>query len=294
LLGEASFASFVEQRIVVRTQSRALAHPHHPHAGRALIAFPRADGGHYGVSEDDDVLGALLPPGALEAWRLDPLALGRHVARDLSLEGRARAVERVEGLVELGFRNIGPVEVRVFMAAARPMAKALEEVIATLPGKARAVVLAPRGRHLAAAPVAPFEPAAPNEGLLRDVVLALRLDDEVEAILLAPAGTRFVVDTRRDLVWLDGVPLVLTGTDLVLSTALAKANGASVSWASLAKAIGAGPRDGGALPKQKHHLLASIREELERAGREAPKGFDRLIESGGKQGYRLTIPAFVR
>jgi hypothetical protein len=293
-LGAETFARFVEARILVRTQSRAVAHPEHRAAGRTLIAFPHG-GGHYGVSEDEDVAPALLTGDALDTWQLDVVGLGRHVARGLGLEGAVRGDLPIEGLVDLGFRHVGSVVVQVLMAAARPSPKGLRELVFALTSGKRSVVLVPADRSTGAGVTeVSFDPAGPPEGTLRAILLAHELADEVPAILVAPLAARVVVDTTRRLAWLDRVPLELSDTDFALLAALARAAGAIVSSAAIAKAVASGPRDGSSVPKQKARLMIAIRESFDRAGRAMPAKLDRLIVPASKQGYRLTVEAHVR
>jgi hypothetical protein len=290
--GEAWFDAAVKGRVLCRSESRALVHPDHPHAGRTLIAFPWRRDTRYGVSEDVDVSSALLPLEALSTWRLDPVALGRRLARELALEGDVRGLE-APGLVDLGHRQLARTRVRVFMAAAMPNARLMDELTDALAAPLPAVVLVPRGRRAGGrAREIAFDPCGHNGGVFREIVFALKLHDEVDALSAAPAEARVVVDTRHERAWLDGVLLDLNPTDFALLAALARAGGQAVSNEELGKLVGSSKHT---VADKKLHLLHAMRESFSAQGKEPPADLAHVIDAAGrKQGYRLTVAEYVR
>lgn len=135
----------------------------------------------------------------------------------------------------------------------------------------------------------------PHHDTLRSIILALHLEDQVEALLIARPGTRLVMDRKLRRAWLDRTEIVMLKDqpfDFVLHIVDAAAQGRVLETAELdAKLSGREAAARQARPR----AIEAIRKSFELAGRDPPADLDSLLEGRGRgNGWRLTVSHFIR
>jgi hypothetical protein len=292
-----AFDELVADGVLFSSKARAVVHPDAPAAGRRLIAFPIPGeaGRWYGVPHGRRLEARTLGDEDLVTWKLSVLALGRRIARALGLSGNVTVLER-RGVVDLGTLAIGPTFVRFFLLLRDPASSpGLADRLRLRASPGHAVVILPEKRRaklgLPEIPLARTE--GPYDGIVREAARALGLTSALDPVMLAPPGTRVVVDRTSRRVWFDGVLLRgLPEPSYRLVEALATRNGAAATTKELSMALSGG-KSVEAIRLAKHRLLTAIRVAFAEAGREAPPDAKRIVERVRKGEVRMGLSVFV-
>ncbi len=294
--GEPLVGAAIREKLLVKSEARAVAHPDHPDGARDLVVFRTKRGDAWGIPDDtDDEVGArTLDDAELETFRLDAIAVTSRLAKGAGLSGTPCEIAGRPSLVDAGGFVVGPTSVRAFVAFAEPSPRGLADELRTraLPG--HAVLLVPPGRRLAV-DVAQVEVqvlAADGRALPRAMVHAVKLTPFVDVWLGAPEGTRVAVDVKGREVWFDGVRLKLSELLFVLVSLLAEAHGAVVAMSVLDRKLG-GANGVGTAKDVKRRFVDAVKRAFEAAGRDAPADVGDIIVSDAG-GYRLAMSCFVR
>jgi hypothetical protein len=289
-------------------------------AGRSVIAYrvypPKVGGpetlpilaaAYYGVAEDWALPAMPLDVSALAMLRLRLDAIVAHGARAMGLT-RTRKPAVPKGVLWVGDLRVASGVVRFFIVVRATTGDrdrtTLGKAITRATGFGRAVVLVPRGRKLGRdfveveLDVAEQLGAASWRPKLAEAVAALGIEDEVPVELLVPEGVRLVVDTRRERVILDGVPLVKLGDSayrMLLTLAVRGKGGEVVPGRELDRAISGARGTDGAARMASFHLRRWVDESFASAGRAVPADVMEtgLVVAVGRKGWKLTVPAAV-
>jgi hypothetical protein len=133
---------------------------------------------------------------------------------------------------------------------------------------------------------------------VREAVRALGIEDRVPAELLAEDGARVVVDTRRERVSLDGVPLGAVGeSGYRLLRALAeRGQGAGVVPTRVTdKAISGARASEGATRNVVWKMRAWVEKSFAEAGKTVPADVAEagLVRAEGRKGWVMTVKGAV-
>jgi hypothetical protein len=296
----AELDSMLARGLFVPVQRRAVEHPAHEGAGRALLAFPLAEepGAFYGVSDDPDVPPRTLEAGELAAYRLDLLAVARAIAKDLELDRPSDSFAHPAAL-DLGTRRFGAVALRFFLVARDPgaSAAALVTLVRRLANPGHAVLVVPRGRSAATglAEIGLPRIGGPYRALLSDAVAACGLEADVDAVHCAPPGTRLVLDTRSQKAWFDGVPMERLGErGFRFFELLAAQKGRVIAAKALGELLSPGRSDDVTAREAKMKARQWMEESFAAKGVEPPGDLDAVVVREHGSGYRLAASCFVR
>jgi hypothetical protein len=293
-----AFLGLRDDRILVRSRSRAVAHPEHPEAGRVLIAFPieGEEGAWYGVSEAGAVPSCTLRDADLVTWRIKMKPLGERIARALRLTGDVRVFAR-GGVVDLGWIKIGPAKARLFLITRAPVDPATLGAwlrLRAMPG--HVVLLVPPGRTTGTglAEVEMANVAGPYEALLADAARALGLAKHIDPLLAAPASARVVIHRASRRFWFDGVLVhPLPEQAYRLAEILAMRAGAAMNVKELGRLLSANRSDDAITRQAKRALMKAIAASFAREKRVLPKDAARVVESAVRGEVRMGVEAFV-
>jgi hypothetical protein len=289
--------------------------------GRSAIAYPIYPGkvggpeplpilarAYYAVAEDWATVATPLDVSALAMLRLRLGAVVANGARAMGLSRTARKPAVPKGVLWVGDLRVESGLVRFFLVVRATTGErdriALGKAIARATGFGRAVALVPRGRKLGRdfveveLDVAEQLGAASWRPKLAEAVAALGIEDEVPVELLVPDGVRLVVDTRRERVILDGVPLLNIGESAyrLLRTLAARGEGSDiVTTREIDRAISAARGTDGATRTAVWKLKAWIEESFVEVGRAVPADVKDhgLVAAVGKKGWKLSVRGVV-
>jgi hypothetical protein len=291
-----------KQGILVAEETRALVDPEQPAAGRSLLAFPirgqRAR--FYAVARDAHNSSARprrVRDRDLLTYRLDLPKYAGWLSKALTLEGPAEALGA--GLYALGNITIGTRVARILLATTTSTVRGpgAEKRLRSAARGAEIAVIVPPGRALDGA-FAEVELAcldAPSRAdLIPRLIRALSIDDEdLDPTLLAPKGTRWVLDRARQRAWLDGVLLTrMTDSVFRFLCVLADAKDAQVSGKEASRVISPHRDDFLAARETNQRLKKVVQSSFADAGKKPPD-VQSLIFSDVR-GYRLLGGVLVR
>jgi hypothetical protein len=136
-----------------------------------------------------------------------------------------------------------------------------------------------------------------DSNLTAAIADALGLSDKLDALHLAPIGTRLVVDCVSRRAWFDGHLLSEVGDDqrfrwleLVAHAVFSRQ---PLSTTTLSDEISAGPD---AYKRAKRELLKAMAESFTSAGKPVPADLNAntFPAAGGKNGYGVSVTVWVR
>jgi hypothetical protein len=254
----------------------------------------------YGVGRTEPDESRPLTATDVEGLKLDVVQLAQVLRADLGLEGEVRRVD-TDRLIDLGQRSFSEkARIRFLLLAREPTnPPAIAALASGSAGRGfHTVVLVPPGRKLDA-PVSQLEvqlTAPPFHHVVRAAVLDLGLDEDVEALVLAPPSDRVVIDTPNELAWLDGVLLQLKPVTFPfrMLSLLAKRRPRGIPVREISAALSpARGEDPNVASQAKSDLLDAIRKSFTAAQKPVPTDLREMISTGAGS-YRLTFRAFVR
>jgi len=263
--------------------------------------------GYYVVPDDWAFPATTLDLEEMQMLRLDLAAVARKGRRELGLE-RGERPRLPKGVLWIGEMRVDSGAVKWFYVVRAAVddrdRAALGKAIARATGFGRAVVLVPEGRRLGRdfveveLGVREQLGAASWRGKMAEAVAELGIEEEVPPERLVGDGVRVVVDTKRERVVLDGVPLLKMGESgyRLVKALAAKGPGAVVSRRETDAAISGARMTEGATRNTVWKMKGWIRESFELAGRRVPEDVERegLVRAVGKRGWTLEARAVVR
>ncbi|HEY1697869.1 MAG TPA: hypothetical protein VGG39_37165 [Polyangiaceae bacterium] len=262
---------------------------------------------YYVVPDDPALPAATVPQKQMVMQRLSLGALLRKARREMGLR-RGERPRLPRGVLWIGEMPVEGGVVRfVYVVRAATDDKdraALGRAITRAAGFGRAVVLVPKGRRLGRdfveieLTVKEQLGAESWRGKVADAVRALGIEDKVEPERLAPGDARLVVDTKRQRVLLDGVPLVrLSENGYKLLRVLAERNAVAdmVPTRETDKAISGARETPGATRYTAFKMRGWLESSFADAGSEVPRDVkeEGLVRAVGRKGWRLTVRAVV-
>ncbi|APR86267.1 Hypothetical protein A7982_11616 [Minicystis rosea] len=274
----------------------AVVEPGHPSGARVLDVIAMDDDPPFlGVRPAPGAVGRPLSPTDVQGYAVRVPDVARLFMQELGLEG-ALAPTLADGVFDIGRRTFGATTVRVLLALREPAAveSLLREIIRAPEGS---VVLIPKGRSLPTGyAVADFSHILPpHHDTLRSIIFALHLENQVEALLIAPPDTRLVVDRKLRRAWLDRTDLVMLKDqpfDFVQHVVDAAEQGRVIPTAELDAKLS--KRDAAAR-QARSRARDAIQKSFELAGKAPPTDLETLFEGqGGGNGWRLTASHFIR
>jgi hypothetical protein len=262
---------------------------------------------YYLVPDDWSLPAITVPQKDMVMQRLSLGALLRKARGEMGLD-RGESPRLPRGVLWVGEMRVEGGVVRFFYvvrSATDDKDRAgIGRAITRAAGFARAVVLVPKGRKLGRdfveleLTVREQLGAESWRGKVGEAVRALGIEERVAPELLAPEDVRLVVDTRRERVLLDGVPITRLGeSGYRLLRALAQRGGGAevVPTKVTDKALSGARASEGATRNVVWRMSAWVEKSFADAGRELP---DDVRESGlvravGRKGWTLTVKAAV-
>jgi hypothetical protein len=260
---------------------------------------------YYLVPDDWSLPAITVPQHDMVMQRLSLGALLRKARAEMGLE-RGEGPRLPKGVLWVGEMRVEGGVVRFFYvvrAATDDKDRAsIGRAVARAAAFARAVVLVPKGRKLGRdfveleLTVREQLGAESWRGKVAEAVRALGIADRVAPELVAPADARLVVDTRRERVLLDGVPLVKLGENgYRLLRLLAEKSSAAgmVPTRETDKAISRARQTPGATRHTVWKLRAWIESSFAEARREVPEDVSEegLVRAVGRKGWALSLRA---
>lgn len=266
----------------------------HPGAGNVLHAEPVSTTDFVGISEMPEIPSRALSATDLDGLELDVPEFQRYLRERLELTANAVPWSPDNWFLDLGTLDVCGQVFRLVYALRQPAPNAAQAVRAGLPASAALVLLLPRGL---AEPTGLSEvlldgPLPDRRRVVQDIIGVAGLQDRAQAIQLAPAGARLVVDTRHGKVWLDGVEVLglrPPGQPFGFVEALASACPSPLDGHELSGRLSPGRGDGDqAARSAKTAANKLIRSALSAQGRP----YEDIFRSE-KGRFRLTVPPFV-
>lgn len=266
-----------------------------PGAGRVLQAHEISDGEFYGVSMAPEIPSQSLTATDLDGLKLNPEQLRQELRSRLRIAGPATPWSEQEDFLDLGIVELGDYRLRLSYAL-RPPRNGIGDRLRTRAGGERWALLVPSQSYSASElPAAVLEDPLPSrEQAIRVAIAAAGLADVVPAVFTAPDGARLVIDTRRGIVWVDGIEI----TDMKQGThpfrfveRLARYSAIAVSTRDLTAELSGARDDGNTAARQaKAAARRLIREALAQAGRSCEEDFFPVSGTGA---YRCAIVSYV-
>jgi hypothetical protein len=262
---------------------------------------------YYLVPDDWSLPAITVPQKDMVMQRLSLGALLRKARAEMGLE-RGKSPRLPKGVLWVGEMGVEGGAVRFFYvvrAATDDKDRAsIGRAITRAAAFARAVVLVPKGRKLGRdcveleLTVREQLGADSWRGKLGEAVRALGIEDRVAPDLVAPEDARLVVDTRRERVLLDGVPLVKLGENgYRLLRLLAEKSSVveMIPTRETDKAISGARQTPGATRQTVWKLRGWIESSFAEAKRDVPDDVreEGVVRAVGRKGWALSLRAAV-
>jgi len=263
---------------------------------------------YYVVPDDWSIQAVAVSQDEMDMLRLSVGALMRKGRREMGLE-RGERPKLPKGVLWVGDLRLEQGVVRVFYVVRAAPSEAdrltLGRAITKATGFGRAVALVPAGRKLGGGfvelelTVAEQLGAASWRSKMREAVMALGLEDQVPAPLLAPQDARLVLDPRCERAVLDGVTLEAMGESgyrLLLALAQRGPGAEPAPTRVTDRAISGARLTEGATRNAVWRMPRWIEKSFEAVGKPVPDDVKRdglVRATGRKGGWTLTVKAHV-
>lgn len=287
--------SLIERGALTPVRLEAVEHPGERGAGRVLRAVGLDDGVAYGVGELPEISSRSLTATDLDGFALQPERFREALRSRLGIPGPARQWSDQDSLLDLGAIAIDGVKLHLAYALRRPAAGIGEKMRAWASGAPHALLVSVTAFDAPDLPIVLLDNALPARSeTVRAAISAAGLADQVSAHFVARDGARLVVDTGRQMVWVDGVAITGLTPDshpyrFVLE--MARSTG-PVTQEALTQALSGARRDGTTAARQaKKAAKDAICDALIRAGRDP---IEDPFPSCGTGAYRSILPSDVR
>jgi hypothetical protein len=196
--------SLVKKGILNKIQLRSIEAPSHPGAGRILSAEQISATEFLGVSQIPEIPSRSLSATDLDGLELNVPAFQNHLRELLNIKANPHPWSGEQWFVDLGTLNIYEHQFRLAYAVRQPPQTAAAQIRSYAPASSLVLLL----------PKAVTAPTGLMEILLdrvlpdrwrvvRDIIAAAKLEDQVPARLIAPPAARLVVDSRLGKIWYD-------------------------------------------------------------------------------------------
>jgi hypothetical protein len=286
--------TLIRRGVLVPIRLSSVQAPEHGGAGKVLLAHPIEKGEFYGVSQAPEIPSRSLSATDLDGFELKPVELRLYLRTHLGLKG-GTIDWGDSGLLDLGLLDVGDTQFRLIYALRRPQAGTGDRIRAKTAGECPVLLLPVSVDAEAGMPTAPLRESLPSsKEVTRAVIAASGLTNKVPAVFTAPEGSRLVVDSRINKIWIDGVEItgLRAGSHpFRLIDALARACPEGVPMDVLAKELSGARMDGDTTARQaKAATLKAIHQALADAGRSLD---EEPIVSGPPGFYRCTLPVHV-
>lgn len=285
----------IERGVLAPIRLDAVHDPDNPGAGRILRAIELAEGAYYGVSELPDIPSRSLTGTDLDGFMLVPEQLRGELRLRLGLSGGVRPWSEQDALLELGVADLDGLKLHLSYALRPPPAGTGDRIRQWASGATPALLVPAPAPDSSELPIATLEHPLPTRAeAIRSAVVAAGLMEQVSALAIARDGARLIVDTRRQMVWVDGVLITGLTPDkhpYRFVVRLARST-ARVSQQEITEELSGARRDGTTTARQaKKAARDAIDAALSSAGRSLETD---PFPSCGTGYYRCALPADVR
>lgn len=285
----------IERGVLFAIRLDAVHHPTEPGAGRVLQVSELPDGEFYGVSQAPEIPSRSLTATDLDGWMLRPEPLRQELRSRLGITGPARAWSDQDTVLDLGVVDLDGTRLHLSYALRQPPPGIAERIRQDAGGLPYVLLVPVTNYGRTDLPVALLENPLPVRAqAIRAAVSAAGLTEQVSALSVARDGARLVVDTRRQMIWVDGVPITgLTPDSHPYRFVVRMARSAGpISQEELTEELSSARRDGTTTARQaKHDANAAIQKALTNAGRGR---IDDPFPPCGTGRYRCALPSEVR
>jgi len=283
----------VKKGVLKRIQLDSIEPPAHPGAGRILQAGRISPVEFLGVSQTPEIPSQSLSATDLDGLELMIPVLQSHLREVLGITANAALCTADGWFLDLGVLNVHEHEFRVAYALRQPPQDSAED-IKRLSASITPVLLLPKGTKDSTGIIEILlDKALPvRQRVVKDIIAAANLGEQVPALLTAPKNARLVVDIRHGKIWFDQIEIteLKPGTHAFrFVVILANDAPATINKHDLAARLSAGRTDG----DQSARSAKMIANRIIKAALEA-KGLvfeDPFKSENGS--YRLTVPVYI-
>jgi hypothetical protein len=285
--------SLVKKGVLAKTQLAYIEPAAHPGAGRILQAEQISPIEFLGVSHTPEIPSQSLSTTDLDGLELTVPAFQSHLREVLSITGNATPWSADGWFLDLGVLSICEHEIRITYALRQPPRDAAAN-IKKLSASTTPVLLLPKGiKDSTGITEVLLDKALPDrQRVIRDIIAAFNLEEQVPALQIAPPKARLVVDIRLGKIWFDQIEIteLKPGTHAFRFVAiLAKNAPATINKHDLVAQLSPGRMDGDQTARSaKMAANKLIRAALETKG----LSFEAPFKSENGY-YRLTVPAYI-
>jgi hypothetical protein len=284
--------SLVRRGVLTKVQLASIQPAAHAGAGRILHAERISAVDFLGVSQSPEIPSQTLSATDLDGLELNVPSLQKHLREILGIAANATLWSPGKWCLDLGTSDVYGYLFRMVYALRQPPQDATTD-IRNLSAGVTPVLLLPSGTKGSTGIIEILlDQALPDpRRVLRNLIAAANLVDQVPALHVAPSGARLIVDSRLGKIWFDGIEIAELKPEthaFRFVQIMARSSFASINKNELATTLSEGRKDGDQSARSaKMKATKVIKSALDAKGIAFQDPFS--SENGC---YRLTVPAW--